>query len=249
MASIKDLLSANKVQSVRKAINYGSTSKTNEVLSSSTSEKVLENEASSVSKTTHTELSTKKVSYQEEPELHCDLYKNKIVPSINFKEELFTNFLPERILIDNDTKNQINRIAENSECISKNYDRKVAQKIRYSGKYRDHMKKVLEKYDSLFENENGELTMALENEFIVKATVESTNEKGKIRVLSFWEKKENKHFFHMLFIDFYHLFLPSSHAGYDSEKQRQTTYKMYENNTTCISSWLTAEKIKWLENI
>ncbi|MDT2659005.1 hypothetical protein P7E02_03950 [Enterococcus hulanensis] len=248
MASIKDLLSANKVKSVKKAIQEKSTSTTKEVLFSSTSENILEKEKSSFSKSTHIDSSAKKVSYQEEPEFHCDLYKDRIAPSINFQRELFTNFLPERFLIDSGTKSQINQIAENSDCISKNYDRKAAQKIRYSGKYKEHMKSIVKMYDSIFENEHNELSTALEDEFLVKATIEDDSGKGKTRVISFWEKKDDEHLLHMLFIDFYHLFLPSNHAGYDSDKQRRATYKMYANNPTCISKWLTTEKIKWLEN-
>lgn len=249
MVSIKDLLSANKVQSVKKAINIEGTSTTKEVLFSSTSEKALEKEGSSFSKVTQTKSSTKKVSYQEEPEFYCDLYKNKIAPSINLKEELFTNFLPEKILIDVDTKKRISRIAESSDSISKNYDRKTAPKIIFSGKYRGHMENIMRNYDVIFGNKQNELTKALENEFIVKSTVEDSLGKGNTRVISFWEKKDNKHYFHMLFIDFYHLFLPSNHAGYDSERQRHHTYNMYKNNHTCISKLLTIEKIKWVKNI
>lgn len=249
MVSIKDLLSVDKVQAVKKTIGHKETSATKKALFSSTSENTLKKETSLVSKSAHAELATKKVSYQEEPTFYCDLYKNKLAPSIAIKKELFTTFLPEKYLIHPTIISHINRITESSDCISRNYDRKPAERIRYRGRYKDHMKNILEAYDIIFESKNSELVSALENEFIVKATVANANEKGKTRVISLWEKKDNKHFFHMLFIDFYHLFLPSNHAGYTSEKQRQSAYRAYKSNSTCIMKYLTTERIKWLKNI
>lgn len=67
MASIKELLSANKVKSVKKAIQEKSTSTTKEVPFSSTSENILEKEKSSFSKSTHIDSSAKKVSYCQVP--------------------------------------------------------------------------------------------------------------------------------------------------------------------------------------
>lgn len=222
--------------SVQKKILTQGSSINKDVLSSSSNKKVLESKSA-----------LKQAVYQPEPVIKCMLYMDKVFDSINLKNEKFINFLPEKLLIDEETSDQLKFIANNHTCIYQNYDRHEAPSVRYHGDYKEHILNILKEYEQIFGCDSNELEDALKEGRIRKSVVPNGISKGKIRVISLYEKniEENQSYFHLLFIDFYHLFIPSGHAGLDAKTNSSRTYNSYSSNKTHLHEIFKKEKFIW----
>ncbi|MGX7393969.1 hypothetical protein [Carnobacterium mobile] len=222
--------------SIHKKVLTESASANKEVLSSSSSKKVLD-----------TKPNYSAAIQQPEPTIKCRLFKDKVFDSIDIPNEEFINFLPEKLLIDDDTITQLNIIAEDESCLHKNYDRREAPPVGYYGLHKNHILNIIRAYENKFNCSSKELENALLEGRIRKSTLPSGTSKGKTRVISLYEKdiEENQSYFNLLFIDLYHLFVPSGHAGLDSVTSLKRTYNDYKRNPTHIHEILKKEKFTW----
>lgn len=164
------------------------------------------------------------------------LYNNQFFCSINDSRLMFTNFLQEDLLIDDTLKNSLNIIFKDSECIF----RKL-KSVEYSGKNSERIRYILNLYSVNFKESKEKLEQHLQEGQIYKTAFSlDKNEQGKIRIISVvhLDDKNENYILELLFIDLYHLFIPSSHKGYTSQKQLERTYNDYKTGTTHIKDFV-----------
>lgn len=233
MASLRDPLVDSNIQSTLSA-----SSKINSVLSNEAtpSEQVLSiTDDSSVNEVIH----------QPEPEIICKLFKDNLFESFSIDSDKFTNFLPEKYLITEELTNQISSICTIKNCLCTNYDNKEAPPVTYSGNHKDRIKSILTYFENHSNCETGEIIQAFHDARIRKSTINNNTGKGNLRLISLYEKKDGQTFFFFLFADVYHLFVPSRHLGYSSDRQIESTFNSYRNNTTSISDLISKDDFCW----
>ena len=175
-----------------------------------------------------------KVLEQAEPTIHYRFYKNSVCQCLDIPEELFINFLPEKILFDSYITLGLEKIKDNPSLIARTEDNQDAPAVRYSGRYREHIGAIISEYDRIYGCE-GKLTEALENGFIRKSKVKGLLENnGCFRLVSKYSKdiSSGTTYFDLLFIDFYHLFVPSQHKVQSADQVREKTYNDRKRNCT-----------------
>lgn len=189
--------------------------------------------------------SVKEVIHQQEPEIICKLFKENLYESFSIENDRFTNFLPEKYLITENTLEQITSICTSKSCLCINYDNKEAPPVTYSGRHKERIKSILSYFQTHSNCEENELIEAFYDARIRKSTISNGSGKGNLRLISLYQKKDNQTFFYFLFADIHHLFVPSKHLGYDSDKQINSTFNNHKNNPTSISKLICKEDFKW----
>ncbi|MFC0232766.1 hypothetical protein ACFFIF_02035 [Vagococcus entomophilus] len=169
----------------------------------------------------------------------CQLYKNEVFRSKKMNHLKFTNFLPENYMITPDLREAINLITENEKFLCENWDRHDLPAVQVSGKYKERIKEIIREYDE-------DLVDALFEGRIRKSTVSTEHQKGKVRLISLYTKEKNKTIISLIFIDFYHLFIPSGNLGKPSERVMEENYNNQKNNDVCFSKYVKKESFKWL---
>lgn len=167
-----------------------------------------------------------KVLEQAEPTIHYRFYKNSVCQCLDIPEELFINFLPEKMLFDSYITLGLQRIKDTPSLIARTEDNQDAPAVRYSGRYKEHIGAIISEYDSVYKC-GGELTDNLKSGFIRKSKIKGPlGNNGSFRLISVYEKdiESNTTYFNLLFIDFYHLFIPSDHEGRSAEEIRRSVY-------------------------
>lgn len=233
MESLRDPLLGSNIQS-----SLNARSKINSVLSNedTSSEQVLSITDDS---------SVKEVIHQPEPEIICKLFKEDLFESFSVDNDKFTNFLPEKYLITEELSNQISSICTIKNCLCTNYDNKEAPPVTYSGNHKERIKRILTYFENHSNCDTGEIVQAFHDARIRKSTINSSTGKGNLRLISLYEKKDGQTFFFFLFADVYHLFVPSRHLGYSSDRQIESTYNSYRNNRTSISDLISKDDFLW----
>lgn len=164
------------------------------------------------------------------------LYNDQFFSSINDSQISFTNFLQEDLLIDETLQSSLEIIFKNSEYIYKE-----SKFIRYPGSNSERIQKIINLYSDSFEESKEQLENHLLDGRIYKTAFSlDKNERGKIRIISVGhlDDKNENYIYELLFIDLYHLFIPSSHKGYTSQKQLERTYNDYRTGTTHIKDFV-----------
>lgn len=175
-----------------------------------------------------------KVLEQPEPTINYRFLNNQVCQCLNIPEEFFINFLPERMYLDSYIDLGLKKIKDNPSLIARTEDNQDAPAVRYSGRYREHIGAIISEYDRIYGCE-GKLTEALENGFIRKSKIKGLLENnGCFRLVSKYSKdiSSGTTYFDLLFIDFYHLFVPSQHKGQSADQVRKKTYNDRKKNCT-----------------
>lgn len=205
-------------------------STSSDVLFSNTNKQVLTGEKKKVSTTGSTSMS--KVVSRREPTINYRLYKNKVFDSINIEEEYFTNFLPDFESFDGYIKFGLDKLKSTPQLLSHTESRNNADSIRMTGEFKSRTEKIISYYDILNEDD-GDLIELLHDGFIRKSKIETPlGDSGALRLISVYSKdiEEDTTYFDLLFIDFYHLFIPSRHKGIGAKDH---ALKVYEERKKC----------------
>lgn len=163
---------------------------------------------------------------QPEPKINYRFLNNQVCQCVDIPEEFFTNFLPERMYLDSYINLGLKKIQDNPSLIARTEGRQDAPAVRYSGPYKEHIGAIISEYDSVYKC-GGDLTDKLRSGFIRKSKIKDPlGNNGPFRLLSVYEKdiESNTTYFNLLFIDFYHLFIPSDHEGKPAEDVRRSEY-------------------------
>ena len=178
-------------------------------------------------KITDSENSLRKVSSYPEPKINYRFYNEKVCECLDIPEEYFTNLLPDKWCLDGYIEMGINSLEENPQLIAESKNRDKASCVNCTGTYKEHIKAIMAKYDDLHQS-NGKLISLLEDGFIRKSGIQTPlGDNGSMRLISLYRKdiETGMTYFELLFIDFYHLFIPSKHNGKDPDYVRKDTYK------------------------
>ena len=167
-----------------------------------------------------------KVLEQPEPTINYRFLNNQVCQCLNIPEEFFINFLPERMYLDSYIDLGLKKMQKNPSLIAVTEDRQDAPAVKYSGPYKEHIGAVISKYDSIY-GCSGNLMTALSEGRIRKSKIKGLLENnGCFRLISEYSKdiSTGTTYFDLLFIDFYHLFIPSKHRGKSADEVRKKTY-------------------------
>lgn len=173
-----------------------------------------------------TKTTMSKVVSQEEPVINYRLYKNEIFNSINLEEEYFTNFLPSFEVLDGYIEVGLDKLKNKPGLLSHTEKRNNADSVRVSGEFKDRIESIVLHYDVL-NSDDGKLVEALHDGFIRKSKIETPlGDSGALRLISLYSKDitSDKTYFDLLFIDFYHLFIPSPYKGVPAKIHAKSVY-------------------------
>lgn len=180
-----------------------------------------------------------KMGYQvdipDNPIFECSFWNDSACSSKKIESEFFTNYLAEFYELDGYIENGLKKIRLNIDCISKTEDRKFPSVVRFNdkGNFSNHIKNILNDY--LGEDCNNYYGR------IVKTTLKTPlGHNGQMRLISVYSKDATtgKSYLGLLFIDFYHLFIPSSHNGVTAQEMQKRNYLKNKKYTKCMSSYL-----------
>lgn len=163
---------------------------------------------------------------QEEPDIKYRFYKDTVFESVNIEQHYFTNFLPDFDAFDGYIDEGINKLKVSPSLLSKTEKRENAEEVKLAGKFINRIEAIIAEYDSL-NNDEGHLIELLKDGFIRKSKIETPlGDSGALRLISVYSKDidSQKTYFDLLFIDFYHLFIPSKHGGLSAEECAKKVY-------------------------
>lgn len=192
------------------------------VLSSSTNQKVLDTKR----KSKFTKGSISEVISQAEPEINYRFYKGKVFETIDLKDEFFINHLPPFERFDGYISTGLAKLKITPQLLSHTEKREAATDVKLTGEFKSHIENIIAHYDNL-NSDNGELSRLLKDGFIRKSKIETPlGDSGALRLISVYSKDiENQTtYFDLLFIDFYHLFIPSKHKGISAKNHSREVY-------------------------
>lgn len=226
-----DKNSISKLNIIKK--NLSTTKSKNDTLNRTNiiSENLTKSKYVNTSKSIHNNLN----AFSEKKKI-VQLYNNQFFDSINNSQLMFTNFLQDSFLVNENLKESLDNIFKNSEYIFRE-----SKLVKYSGKNKVRIKNIINLYSVVFDESKEILEKHLQDGQIYKTAFSlNKNEKGKIRIVSVvhLDDKTENYLFKLLFIDLYHLFIPSSHNGYSSDKQLKKTYNDYKTGTTHIKDYV-----------
>ena len=164
------------------------------------------------------------VDIPDNPIFECSYWKGALCCSKKIDSEYFTNYVATEFneresYIDDGIK----EIETNIDCILKTEDRNFPSNVNFNnnGKFDKHIKTILNEY--LGEDCTNYLGR------IRKTTIKGPlGDKGQLRLISIYTKDVETGISHLdlLFIDFYHLFIPSTHNGVPAEEvMKKKLYK------------------------
>ncbi|WP_413496935.1 hypothetical protein [Carnobacterium maltaromaticum] len=174
------------------------------------------------------------VDIPDNPIFECSYWKGNLCCSKKIDSEYLTNYVAEEYFdrdpyIDECAK----AIKTNISYISKTEDRKFPSNVDFNdkGNFNKHIKIFLDEF--LGEDSRKYLDASR----IRKTTVKSAlGDKGQLRLISVYTKDTKTGISHLdlLFIDFYHLFIPSKHNGLSAEEAMKINYERNKKHTKCM---------------
>lgn len=209
----------------RKALRPSSKStSTKEVLfDSGTTSKILNDSQTSILDSS----SVSTVVHQDEPELKYRLFKNRLFTCTNIENEYFTNFLPSEFYeIEPYIQEGLELLQKDPTLLSMSKRKVPANQVHCGGEFKDHIKNIMEFYDKDYDC-NGQLLNGLIDGFVRKSKIESPlGDSSSLRLISLYSKdlKTGNTYMDLIFIDFYHLFIPSKHKQKSAHVIRQEIY-------------------------
>lgn len=165
--------------------------------------------------------------------IEIDWYSEDSKKSKYIKNE-FTNFVDD-LLTDTDVENVVNVLNNNLDDLSNAKQLSVGIKNTLEG---ERIKKILRLYfsfDDLPEEEHL-FTRAIVNTELQKIR----DDAGPVRVVMVNMKDmiSNKYYSQIIFVDLYHLFIPSKHNGKTADEAKEISYKQHEELDVCLSKHL-----------
>ena len=140
---------------------------------------------------------------------------------------MFTNLLPSEFYeLEPYIQEGLNSLQKDPTLLSMSKRKVPADQVRYSGEFKDHIKNIMDFYDKDFDC-NGKLLNSLTDGFIRKSKIESPlGDSSALRLISLYSKdlETGTTYMDLLFIDFYHLFIPSKHKQKSAHAIRQEIY-------------------------
>lgn len=205
---------------------------TKEVLfDSDTTSKILKDSQTSILDSS----SVSTVVHQDEPELRYRLFKNRLFTCTNIENEYFTNFLPSEFYeIEPYIQEGLDSLQKDPTLLSMSKRKVPANQVHCGGEFKDHIKNIIEFYDRDYDC-NGQLLNSLIDGFVRKSKIESPlGDSGALRLISLYSKdlQTGNTYMDLIFIDFYHLFIPSKHKQKNAHVTRKEIYsqKKSRNN-------------------
>ncbi len=210
-----------------------------DVLFSNTDKEVLKNSG----KPDWRKASISEIVSQKEPLFKYRLYEGKVFEPVNLEEELFTNFLPPFEAFDGYIEEGLKKLKTSPQLLSHTEKREKAKEVQLRGEFEHHIENIISQYDFL-NNDNGKLIDSLRDGFIRKSKIESPlGDNGALRLISVYSKdiEKNISYFDLLFIDFYHLFIPSKHNGLSARENAKKVYADRKNHKDSVHKYLSSD--------
>lgn len=176
------------------------------------------------------------VDIPDNPRFECSYWNGELSGSKKIESAYFTNFIASEFYErESYIEKGVDEIRGNIDCISKSQDGEFPSNVDFNdrGKFNDHIKMILNAY---LEEDCSEYFGRIK-----KTTIESPlGDKGQLRLISVYRKDSETGISHLdlLFIDFYHLFIPSKHNGVSAEEMMKKNYEKNKNHSGCYKHLL-----------
>ncbi|WP_157456216.1 hypothetical protein [Carnobacterium maltaromaticum] len=171
------------------------------------------------------------VDIPDNPIFECSYWNGKLCCSKKIDSEYFTNHLAEFYERDGYIDEGMKQIKADIDCISKTEDRKFPSNVDFNddGKFDKRIQTILNEY--LNEDCNDYFGR------IRKTTLKTPlGKNGQLRLISVYTIDTDTGISHLdlLFIDFYHLFIPSKHNGLSAEEAMKINYEKHKKHNKCM---------------
>lgn len=182
--------------------------------------------------------SVSRIVHQDEPNIQYRLFRNKLFKCFNIEDELFTNLLPSEFYeIESYIEEGLKALQNTPSLISMSKQKVPASQVYYRGEFKEHIKNIVGFYDKDYDCD-GQLVDSLLDGFIWKSKIESPlGDSGALRLISLYSKdlETGSNYMDLLFVDFYHLFIPSRHKQKSANVTRQNIYLQKRNRNAQVS--------------
>lgn len=165
----------------------------------------------------------------EEPTVKVEWHRDFSVKSKHLPSYKFTNFID--VFSEPNTEFAISKMNEDLNCIKKR-----VSSVDITSQNRDRLLGIINNYlDGPSYN--------FEDDFKKTTLPDMLGAEGSFRVVSLFYKdmKTKEHFLYILFVDPYHLFIPSKHKKKTADEMLADTYAKYNSNLNCISKLIKVE--------